>query len=69
MSIYSINEQPIHVLPVDDVGLHANSGVHCNCNPKVESFDGFFLVIHNSFDGRELFSEEQSVVDPLLIKQ
>jgi hypothetical protein len=48
----------IHVLPLDDVGLHLDDGVHCNCNPKVESFDEFSLVIHNAFDGRELFGEE-----------
>jgi hypothetical protein len=48
---------PIHVLPVDDIGLHADSGVHCNCNPTVEWVEGTALVIHNSFDGRELFNE------------
>ena len=47
----------IHVLPVDDIGLHADSGVHCNCNPTVEWVEGTALVIHNSFDGRELFDE------------
>lgn len=48
---------PIHVLPANDIGLHADSGVHCSCNPTVEWVDGTMLVIHNSFDGRELFDE------------
>lgn len=69
MSVYPINDQPIHVLPVNDIYLHADTGVHCNCNPVVGRVEGALLVIHNAFDGRELFSEERSVVDPLLIKQ
>ena len=50
-------DKSIHVLPVNDIGLHADSGVHCNCNPTVEWVDGTALVVHNAFDGRELFNE------------
>lgn len=46
-----------HILPVDDIGLHADRGLHCNCNPTVEWIDGAAVVVHNSFDGRELFVE------------
>jgi len=50
----------IHVLPVNDVGLHADSGVYCNCNPKFEWVEGTLIVTHNSFNGRELFFEEST---------
>lgn len=49
----------LHVLPVNDIGLHADSGVYCNCNPKFKWVEGTLLVIHNSFDGRELFEESE----------
>lgn len=55
---------PIHVLPANDIGLHADIGVHCNCNPKVEWVEGTMLVIHNSFDGRELFNESSVLSYP-----
>lgn len=52
-----MTDRVIHVLPIDDTGLHAESGFYCNCNPTVEWVDGAAIVVHNSFDGRELFRE------------
>jgi hypothetical protein len=45
----------LHVVPVDDYYEHTES-VLCSCRPKVQiSVDGALIVIHNSFDRRELF--------------
>jgi hypothetical protein len=41
-----------HVIPTDDLKSHIDSAV-CKCKPAV-SEDGY-LVIHNSWDGREFF--------------
>lgn len=49
----------MHVYPVNDLYPHdTDSGGQCECNPKVEFLDGGdALVIHNSWDGREIFEQ------------
>lgn len=43
-----------HILPRNDSEEHIE-GVHCKCKPDVLIFEsGVKLVIHNSFDGREV---------------
>ena len=40
---------------------NTEDGGQCDCNPKVEFLDsGDTLVVHNSWDGRELFEELDS---------
>jgi hypothetical protein len=47
----------IHVLPVNDSEEHILDST-CSCNPQIENAEnGHLLVIHNSFDGRELIEE------------
>ena len=41
-----------HVLPINDLRGHVEEGVLCPCMPRVRE-DGE-LVIHNSYDGREI---------------
>jgi hypothetical protein len=50
-----------HILPVDDLKPHTESGKYCKCQPVIsESHDntGHTLVIHNSYDGREFFERD-----------
>ena len=43
----------IHVLPMDDLEVHSVEG--CNCGSITEvNYHGIPLVIHKSFDGREI---------------
>ncbi len=44
-----------HVYPVNDWLEHSTNGLACQCNPKLERTenDDGWIVIHNSFDGRE----------------
>ena len=51
----SIEDDAIHTLPVNDLYDHVESP-RCPCNPRVIE-DGW-LVIHNSFDRRELFEDD-----------
>lgn len=46
-------KETIHTLPINDTKPHAEEGLICECNPKVEVINGNFLVVHNAFDGRE----------------
>lgn len=50
--------QAVHVLPVNDLREHSES-IACECRPRVEQYDSHSLVIHNSWDGREI--TEQAV--------
>ena len=45
----------IHVSPNDDIKFHIISqNNQCSCNPTHDTKYGKLVVIHNSFDGREL---------------
>lgn len=45
----------IHTYPVEDIEDHdTESGGACHCRPRCEEYEGSLLVVHNSFDGREL---------------
>jgi hypothetical protein len=49
----------VHVLPVNDLVEHDNTGDDCVCGPEVEPVprdDGSmgWLIKHHSLDGREL---------------
>ena len=44
----------VHVYPLDDLKEHETESRLCPCRPKVEQCGENFVVIHNSWDGREL---------------
>ena len=47
----------IHVLPVSDLKEHTETD-DCECKPRVEYVgEGGKVVIHNSYDGREIVEE------------
>lgn len=43
----------INVLPINDLMEHIEDST-CKCNPKVVFENGEMIVIHNSYDKREL---------------
>ena len=46
--------QDWHIIPIRDLGPHAESR-SCQCNPYWESNNrGGWIVVHRSYDGREL---------------
>lgn len=49
----------LHIAPNEDSHPHdTDSGGQCDCNPAVEFREnGDTLVIHNAWDGREIFEE------------
>lgn len=56
--------QIIHVVPVNDYVEHDHHGRRCTCQPKADVVEGGVLIIHNSWDGRELY--ERAEVEGLL---
>ena len=55
--------ETIHVYPLNDRHEHVTEGDeghkgNCPCNPRVEWEGQSRIVIHNSFDGRELLERK-----------
>ena len=53
----------IHVLPVNDLEPHDEEGTTCKCEPRVEFVEGGMLVVHNSFDGREMIEQVKEILE------
>jgi hypothetical protein len=52
-----------HILPLNDTEEHERSPF-CQCEPKIEKQEnGSMLIIHNSFDGREMVEEAKKILD------
>lgn len=46
----------VHVYPMADAHAHKLEGTDCPCQPQIETADnGYLLILHKSFDGRELW--------------
>lgn len=48
-----------HVLPVNDLKPHVETGTRCHCEPAVRAEGAGLLVIHNAYDGREFYETEE----------
>ena len=46
----------VHVIPLQDIEEHKREST-CKCHPNVEVYGSNMLVIHNSFDMREIVEE------------
>lgn len=54
----------LHVVPVDDLKPHSRDGEYCACQPEVRTVEsGNRLVIHNAYDGREFYEQEDEESD------
>ena len=53
----------IHVLPVNDLEPHDEEGTTCKCEPRVEFVEGGMLVVHNSFDNREMIEQVNEILE------
>lgn len=49
-----------HILPVGDLKKHSEEST-CECHPKVIFENGNMIIVHNSYDGREL--KEQLIAE------
>lgn len=63
--------EALHVYPLDDLHEHFLWCVYpavghpycpCKCNPTFEEQGDEILVIHNSFDGREVFEQAAEMI-------
>ena len=43
----------IHIIPRNDIKDHDESST-CDCKPELIMENGEMILVHNSFDGREL---------------
>lgn len=47
----------IHIIPINDLKEHEETTT-CECCPNVEFENGEMIIIHNSFDNREINEQE-----------
>jgi hypothetical protein len=50
-----------HILPRNDSDIHEETSV-CKCEPSVKITEGGVLIVHNSFDGRELIEQANEIL-------
>lgn len=55
------SERRIHILPVKDMHEHTEEGYKCMCNPKLRIENDHLIIIHNSWDGRELKERNEPI--------
>lgn len=55
--------ETVHVVPINDLKPHDDS-IACACNPRLEFVEGgSTVVVHNSYDGREIFERAEEAVE------
>ena len=47
----------INIIPINDIKQHVESST-CDCCPKLIMEDSEMILVHNSFDGRELIENK-----------
>ena len=53
----------VNVVPVNDLKPHID-GPSCACGPRVECLDnGNRIIVHNSYDGREVLENALDEID------
>jgi hypothetical protein len=52
----------LDVIPLDDLWPHID-GAKCPCDPTVEVIGASLLVIHNSFDHREIVEQAVDIMN------
>jgi len=54
-------DQTIHVLPLNDLKSHSETGTRCACQPRIENGErGNVIVVHNAYDGREFYEHNEA---------
>jgi hypothetical protein len=53
----------LHVYPLDEESQHNLTGTDCECMPAVDFDLPEALVVHNAFDGREIFEQLAEMED------
>jgi hypothetical protein len=51
----------INILPTNDIDFHEENS-NCKCLPRILLEYGELIVIHNSFDNRELIEEVNKIL-------
>jgi hypothetical protein len=47
----------VHIYPLNDHWCHILDGTECPCEPTINPEGGTLIIVHNSFDHREIVEE------------
>lgn len=50
----------LHIIPINDLKEHKELTT-CECCPSVKFENGEMIIVHNSFDGRELNEQNNGI--------
>jgi len=51
-----------HILPINDSEEHEELST-CKCQPKLIEESGELILVHNSFDGREIIEQFNKIIE------
>lgn len=51
--LYKIKKEEVHIIPCKDIKEHKQNK-KCKCKPRVERHKKGSIIVHNSYDGREI---------------
>jgi hypothetical protein len=52
-----------HVYPCNDIKDHDIESTTCECGPNVIFEEGSMIVLHNSFDNREVMEQVKEILN------
>lgn len=52
----------IVITPINDLSKHDDYSTTCECEPKIKFTNGEMIIIHNSFDQREIIEEFNRII-------
>ena len=61
-SIKYDEERELHTVPLNDDYDHEHT-ICCDCNPRIERVNGWIIICHNSFDGREAVEWAEEIIN------
>jgi hypothetical protein len=59
----NLKRRMINITPDNDLKEHEESP-HCHCLPRIKYENGEMIVIHNSYDLREVIEEVNEILNP-----
>lgn len=51
----------VHVVPLNDLKLHLDGSTYCHCRPRLQREPEGTIVIHNAYDGREFYEDDEAL--------
>ena len=58
-----MSNDDIHVYPLNDLQEHITTGTDCLCSPRIEVIGATLIIVHNSWDHREIVEQAIEIIN------